>query len=218
MCESRESIGAAPRRKVVSCWKRAALAFVGLGVMALLVGITVVGSGWYNVGATSPHSQVVEKLLRYTMEQSVRRQASQVTIPSGIRLEDHALAERAVGHYSIACASCHAAPGEPRAPWMELYPPPPNLTESEVVGSWQDKELFWIIKNGIKDTGMIAIPPGHTDDDVWAIAAFVRQLPNMAPERYHALLEADQEGGSHAAHGHTPATATENSDPHDHSH
>jgi hypothetical protein len=95
---------------------------------------------------------------------------------------------------------------------MVLYPPPPDLTESEVVDSWQDKELFWIIKNGIKDTGMIAIPPGHSDDDVWAIAAFVRQLPNMAPEQYRAMLEAYQEDGAHAVHGHTPATTVEQHD------
>ena len=50
------------------------------------------------------------------------------------------------------------------------------------------RRAVWIIENGIKDTGMIALGPTHQPQDIWAVAAFVRQLPDMTPERYHELV------------------------------
>ena len=67
-----------------------------------------------------------------------------------------------------------------------LYPPAPDLTKADVVSRWSDAELFWIIKHGIKDTGMLAVGPTHKDEDVWAVSAFVRQLPEVTPEQYRA--------------------------------
>jgi hypothetical protein len=71
---------------------------------------------------------------------------------------------------------------------MVLYPAPADLTKAETVAQWTDTELFWIIENGIKDTGMIALGPTHQQQDIWAVAAFVRQLPEMTAERYHELV------------------------------
>lgn len=142
----------------------------------------------YDIGVTAPHSRPVERALRAGMELSVRNHAEKVAIPAGIDLRDPVLAERAIGHYSVACAQCHAAPGHPAAPWMVLYPAPADLTSAQTVSRWTDAELFWIIENGIKDTGMIALGPTHQEQDVWAVAAFVRQLPDMTAERYHELV------------------------------
>lgn len=66
------------------------------------------------------------------MERSVPAHARDVETPPGLSLADIALAARAAGHYSVVCADCHAAPGQPRASWMALYPPPADLTEAEV--------------------------------------------------------------------------------------
>jgi mono/diheme cytochrome c family protein len=159
----------------------AAVALTASGALAL-------GARAYDAGATTPHSKPMEWALRRGLEISVRRHAQEVAIPDGVDLRDPALAERAIGHYSVACAPCHAAPGHPRAPWMVLYPAPADLTDAATVSRWTDAELFWIIENGIKDTGMIALGPTHQEQDVWAVAAFVRQLPEMPPERYHELV------------------------------
>ncbi|HWO08635.1 MAG TPA: cytochrome c [Polyangiaceae bacterium] len=162
---------------------------------ALIGGLTLagaaalsLGAGAYDVGVTAPHSKPTEWALRHGMELSVRNQARDVKIPSGVDLRDRALAERAIGHYSVACAQCHGAPGHPAAPWMVLYPAPADLTEAETVSRWTDAELFWIIENGIKDTGMIALGPTHQAQDIWAVTAFVRQLPAMDPGHYHELV------------------------------
>jgi hypothetical protein len=82
------------------------------------------------------------------MEASIRAKAENVVIPDGTNLEDPKLAERAIGHYSVACAQRHGAPGHPAAPWMVLYPAPADLTRSQVVSRWSDAELYWIVKHG----------------------------------------------------------------------
>ena len=81
-------------------------------------------------------------------------------------------------------------------PLLSHYPPDTAVEwvaweqscKGEAVSRWTDAELFWIIENGIKDSGMIALGPTHQEQDIWAVAAFVRQLPEMTPERYHELV------------------------------
>ncbi len=178
--------------------------------IALVAGLLVSGIGalwWgprsYDVSATAPHSAPLEWALRRGMAASIRSHAESVVVPQGTNLTDPRLAERAIGHYSVACAQCHGAPAHPAAPWMVLYPAPSDLTRPEVVSRWSDAELYWIIKNGIKDTGMIALGPTHPEEDVWAVSAFVRQLPEMSGARYHELVT--QYRAQRAATGAAPA-------------
>lgn len=145
-------------------------------------------SGVYNVGATDGHTRPVEWVLRKTMENSVRNHASDIKVPAEFDLNSRVLAEKAIGHYSVACASCHAAPGRPADPWMKIYPEAPDLTKRENVAIWSDAELYWIIKHGIKDTGMLALGPTHKEHDVWAVTAFVKQLPDMSVEEYQGMV------------------------------
>jgi mono/diheme cytochrome c family protein len=95
-------------------------------------------------------------------------------------------------------------PGSDRDPWMLIYPSPPDLTDPEVVARWSDVELFWLLKHGIKDTGMMAVGPTHSDEDIWGVTAFVRQLPEMTAEQYSALAAHQlelQEAQQHGQHG-----------------
>lgn len=144
--------------------------------------------GVYNVAATEGHIAPVEWVLRTTMESSVRNHASDIQVPDSIDLSDPAFAAPFVAHYDAACATCHAAPGEDRDPWMVIYPDPPDLTDEEVVARWSNEELYWILKHGIKDTGMMALGPTHPDEDIWGVTAFVRQLPQMSAAEYEALV------------------------------
>jgi len=173
---------------------------IALGIVGAVGGLAVLTakSGIYDVGATDKHVEPVEWMLRATMEASVREHAKEVRVPSEVNVHDADLAAKAIGHYSVACASCHGAPGADRAPWMVLYPEPALLTDAKVVDRWSDAELYWIIKHGIKDTGMIALGPTHAEADLWAVTAFVRQLPTMPVERYRSLVAAYQ--AQHAGH------------------
>lgn len=182
---------------------RMALAMAGaaLGLGAIL-GSAVVFGGVIEVAVTEPEPAVVQWMLATTMENSVRNHASDVEVPAALDLEDPELAQHAFGHYSVACTPCHGAPGIDPAPWLVLDPPARSLVET--ADRWSDAELYWIIKHGIQMTGMPALGPTHQDGDLWAIAAFVRQLPEMTPARYQAMAQrhaAERRATEHAAHG-----------------
>lgn len=74
------------------------------------------------------------------------------------------------------CASCHGTDG--RTPtelgrWM--YPRASDLG-SPAVQEWSDAELFWIIKNGIRLTGMPAFGKTLSDEQIWHLVHYVRRL------------------------------------------
>ena len=117
------------------------------------------------------------------------------------------------------CSECHGAPGvEPSGFSQGLIPPPPIL--SEEVHEWDAAELFWITKHGVKMTGMPAFGHAHTDDEIWAMVAFLQHMPTISSEEYASEL---QKAGPHV-HGSTNEEhETENDgtiahDNHDHSH
>ena len=68
-----------------------------------------------------------------------------------------------------------------------LNPQAPNLTDA--VKAWTPRQLFWIIKHGVKMTGMPSFGATHDDDDVWSIVAFVEKLPEMSAEQYRQLKQ-----------------------------
>lgn len=175
--------------------------------LAVLVGafLLFVYSGEYNVAATQPHYAPVRWALNTVMVNSVRDHAEHVAVPS---LEDSALIRRGFSHFEQMCVMCHGAPGVPRgAVGKGLLPVPPEL--AEVVPRWSLAELFWIVKHGIKMTGMPAWGVTHEDEKLWAIVAFLRMLPETSPAEYQALKQAwggggghEHGGGSGQTHGH----------------
>ena len=167
--------------------KRLAVVAALASSIAALGFFAVVFGGVASVAATDEHWGTTEWVLHTTMKSSVRAAAHDITPPPGVDLRDPALAERAFGHCSVACTTCHGAPGIEPSPWMVTNPPSPVLVET--ADEWTDGELYWIIKHGIKMTGMPALGPTHQDADLWVIAALVRQLPTMTPEAYEAMAE-----------------------------
>jgi mono/diheme cytochrome c family protein len=78
--------------------------------------------------------------------------------------------------YGGRCASCHGLDG--RTPtdvgrWM--YPRSPDLG-SPAVQEWSDAELFWIIKHGIRLSGMPGFGKIHSDEEIWHLVHYVRSL------------------------------------------
>ena len=56
-----------------------------------------------------------------------------------------------------------------------------NRQISPKLQEWSSAELFWIIKNGIKMTGMPAFGPTHQDEQIWNIVGFVRVASTVNP-------------------------------------
>jgi mono/diheme cytochrome c family protein len=102
--------------------------------------------------------------------------------------------------YKSMCQQCHAGPGAERAEWAEgMRPRPPHLTEA--AAEWALGEVFWLVRHGVRMSGMPAFGPTHGDEEIWGIAAFVKELPAMTPERYAAAGQAGQEAQSGGAQG-----------------
>jgi mono/diheme cytochrome c family protein len=86
------------------------------------------------------------------------------------------------------CTPCHGAPGKERGVIGKgLQPPAPDL--SGAAQHWKRAELFWVVKNGIKMTGMPAFGPTHSDDEIWLVVAFLQRLPNVNSAEYKQFEE-----------------------------
>jgi mono/diheme cytochrome c family protein len=86
-------------------------------------------------------------------------------------------------HFADHCAVCHGNDGGGITLFgMGLYPKPPDLRVARTQ-SLSDGELFWIIENGVRFTGM----PGFTghgaaENDSWKLVHFIRHLPHLTPD------------------------------------
>ncbi|HEY4012829.1 MAG TPA: c-type cytochrome [Polyangiaceae bacterium] len=82
--------------------------------------------------------------------------------------------------YRAHCQACHGADGQGKTAAGEgLYPPPADLRRAALEARKRtDGELFYFVRNGVRDTGMPAWP--WSDTQIWEVVAFVRQLPPSA--------------------------------------
>jgi cytochrome c553 len=147
-------------------------------------------SGLYNVAASSGHLAFVSWFLQFAMQNSVETYSIGVkkAPPLGA-----ALAERGMLYFHSGCAPCHGAPGLSRNPVaLAMLPPPPDLTGAS--RDWSDAQLFRIVKQGIKYTGMPAWPAPSRDDEVWALVAFIKRMPQISTAEYKAATRLRDSG------------------------
>jgi mono/diheme cytochrome c family protein len=157
------------------------LLFLVLAVAAVAVWIY---SGSYNVSANQEPAKFEDWVMATFRDRSIEVRSEGLTAPA---LDDEARVRTGYSIFSTHCVTCHGAPGVwPDDLAMGLYPVPPSL-DSPGVQDAEDGELFWIVKNGIKLTGMPAFGPMQTDDDLWSVVAFLRRLPHLSPEQYKAM-------------------------------
>lgn len=167
--------------------------------------------GRYNVAATEPHTKVTEFILHIATERSIKYHATGITAP---RLDDESMVKTGFHHYHEMCVGCHGAPGvKPYEAAEGLYPEPPELEDE--IDEMTSEELYWITKNGIKMTGMPAFGPTHGEEELWSIVAFLRQLPDLTPEEYKAMVEREKRENPQVDPGHGHETQAE--DTHEHS-
>lgn len=179
-------------RRILSVVVIVVLVEIVLFVVGFLV---VIYAGIYNVAATNPDSAVMDWALGTISDNSVEHHAAGISVSATYKSPD--LAE-GYEHYNEMCVFCHGAPGVERSEAGEgLNPSPPDLMES--VKDMTPSEVFWIVKHGVKMTGMPAFGPTHDDEKLWNVAAFVKRLPEMTPEQYQ---EMGKEQGAEAQGGH----------------
>ncbi|HVS00618.1 MAG TPA: cytochrome c [Thermoanaerobaculia bacterium] len=158
-----------------------------LGIASILAAalLLFLYSGLYNVSAADPDAGLIQWSLQTAQERSVHRRARSVEVPD---LSDPALIREGIAHYHFMCIGCHGSPGTPSSEIGQgLNPYPPELANEALKES--DAEVFWVIKNGIRMTGMPAFGLTHEDEDLWALVAFLRKLPQLSQGEYQALIE-----------------------------
>lgn len=172
-----------------------ALATLGIGAAT---GGIVAASGIVNVAANEPHSAFVYQTLAFARERSIANRASDIKVPEDFA--DPERVRRGAGNYAAMCVSCHLAPEMENSEIRKgLYPTPPNLSAKAETPSAPRNAArdFWIIKNGIKASGMPAWSSGGMEDAViWDLAAFLQKMPLMAKADYEQLVAAS-DGHSH---------------------
>jgi mono/diheme cytochrome c family protein len=158
-----------------------------IGALAIIVAIVLpiyFFGGFYNVAATDQHFNIVTTALDRVRMASINHHA---TDTPKVSLDDPAVIQAGAKAFSErGCVSCHGAPGATWAKFSEaLYPSPPDL--SEVGQHRTPAQIFWVVKNGLKFTGM----PGFAavdmkDDEIWKVVAFVKKLPSVSEADYKA--------------------------------
>jgi mono/diheme cytochrome c family protein len=161
-----------------------------LGALATIVIIAVGGFAYLRLGLAEvrgdlPPSKLENLLMASSVHASVRREAPEA--PNPVAATDENLI--AGGNlYHDGCAGCHGIPGKAKRDGGDvLFPPVPQLP---LVGTdYTEAQIFWVIKHGIRRTGMFANGKWNTDKDMWTMAAYIKRMQSLPP---HVQQELDK--------------------------
>jgi mono/diheme cytochrome c family protein len=191
----------------------------------ILILLSAVVFGVAFVAYSLLHNGVSAKATPSAIEVMMARRARHMALPSEARSLVNPVAATQENlrdgrlHFADHCAICHGNDGScDTMMGSGLYPKPPDLRLAETQ-KLSDGELFWIIENGVRFTGMPAFSTRHSSpEDSWKLVLFIRHLPQLtADERIEMernnpkspadLLEEQQENDF--LNGKTPAPPAE---------
>jgi mono/diheme cytochrome c family protein len=158
----------------------------GTLILVLLVAV-VLAVGF--VAYSLLHNGVSAKATPSAIEVMMARRARHMALPSEARslVNPVAASEENLRdgrlHFADHCAICHGNDGScDTMMGSGLYPKPPDLRLAETQ-KLSDGELFWIIENGVRFTGMPAFSTRHSSpEDSWKLVLFIRHLPQLTAE------------------------------------
>jgi mono/diheme cytochrome c family protein len=161
---------------------------VGMVMVGLMLGCT----------ASKKPSKVETALANMAKDVAIPIQAR--SLPNPVPASDEAISQ-GQQIYTQSCALCHGPDGRGGTDLgRNMYPPAMDLN-SPHVQHWTDAELFWIIQNGVRLTGMPSWKSTLPEADTWKVVDFMRNLPRQnatsrapaapAPARQAAESQAD---------------------------
>jgi mono/diheme cytochrome c family protein len=160
------------------------------GTLLIVIGLAVLGFG-VAVAASMLHDGLSSRATPTKLETAIARSTHRLAIPSSARLVQNPVLESpedlrdARLHFADHCAICHGNDGSGHTMIGDgLYPRPPDLRLPETQ-NLTDGELFWVIENGVRFTGMPAFANGGQhggDQDSWKLVHFIRHLPHLTAE------------------------------------
>jgi mono/diheme cytochrome c family protein len=168
--------------------RRRAIAVVGILALLVVSGVALVYREVIAHGFSAREEPwmveefVARRLRRLAMGLEARR------MKNPLHPSPAAIAE-ARDHFADHCAACHAVDGSGKTDINEgLYPRAPDLREARTQ-ELSDGELFAIIHNGIRFTGMPGWGGEDTDEEIWKLVLFLRHLPELTAEELERMRE-----------------------------
>lgn len=167
------------------------------GVVRLLLFVSValaalVGALVYTVASRGLSTRVQPSWIEERTALGMR----QLATPSSLRDKRSPVAgtpavfEDGLAHFADHCASCHGNDGSGTDLGKSFYPPVPDMRAARTQ-NLTDGELFSIIENGIRLTGMPAWGNGTPEGEAssWALVHFIRRLPALSPDDIARMQE-----------------------------
>lgn len=164
------------------------MTILGIGIIAIVAVIAGAYSGIPDISATKPEGKILGWLLSTTKDHSISTRAEKIQAPL---LEDSLMIAKGFEHYNEMCVTCHGAPGKKPDEFAQgLNPHPPDLSIS--TRDMSPAEMYLVVRDGIKMTGMPGFSATHSDSEVWDIVAFLKHLQTMSPEEYSAFQKSQK--------------------------
>jgi mono/diheme cytochrome c family protein len=159
-------------------------------MIALAIGIGAFKVGLVPVNADVPPSGLETRFIPIAVHASVAHNAEEQPNPVD-PTDENLIAGGEI--YTELCARCHGIPGKaPSVLGASFYPPAPQFTVQP--STYTEGELFWIVKHGIRNTGMPAWGRLLTDQDIWRTVAVLRRLNSLPSAVETSLKEGHYEG------------------------
>jgi mono/diheme cytochrome c family protein len=143
-------------------------------ILVLILVLILIALVRFNLSALQEPGRL-ETLLSNQARHSLIHRASRQAIPPR-PADTKASSVSGSTLYTSTCGFCHGSDGRAQTPIGQwTYPRAADLTSTQVQ-SYSDQELFWIIQNGIRFTGMPAFGKVESGDDIWNLVNYVRTL------------------------------------------
>jgi mono/diheme cytochrome c family protein len=168
-----------------------------IGAAAIVVGAIVLAStGRIDVAATR-HGGWNDRIDHWLFTVSTRSIEKHAPARSNPFASDPAAAATGLAHYRENCLDCHGARDVDTAEFAKGLNPGPPMLDMDGVQKMSDGQLFWVISNGVRATGMPAFSPTHSAEEIWKIVAFVRHLPKLSDAEVASLKKGREEAEEH---------------------
>ena len=163
-------------------WAAFLLGALTLLILLIVAAAIIIFGGFYPIAASVPDPPGFGSLLAAASDRAVERQSAGLKVPAFSAAD----IREGAGHFKGMCQRCHGGPGVQREDFAQgLNPSPPNLAES--TDDMSVGQVFWIAKHGIKMTAMPAFGKTDSDDELWRVAAFVKQMSKTTAQQYAAI-------------------------------
>ena len=153
---------------------------------AILIAVAVVAMLRTGVsartGPTKPETMVARTMRHFAVPAAARSMPNPVPLTPAVLAEGRA-------HFADHCAVCHANDGSGATEMgQNLYPKPPDMRKQSTQ-RLSDGEIFFIVKDGVRLTGMPAWgdAAGRDDQETWKLVHFIRHLPAITPQELEEM-------------------------------